>query len=241
MLFCLRFTRDNANAFPSRYMSQVPSLRRFAVHLKISRVFCLVLFSLLTTAVLAQQDFSADLVNNSEKASSGPTKIFASKDKMRLEGQGQAGHTGTLIINFATQTTDVLVPERKMYIESPMGRGPGAQRSFNFFRAADAENACEQWQKLATKPGGTCHKVGSEIVNGRSTVKYQGTSAEGDVTYVWIDPKLRFPVKWQGKDNGGELRNIQEGEQPASLFVVPSDYQKLDMATMGMPRTPPPH
>jgi hypothetical protein len=211
------------------------------MHLKLSRIFCLMLLSLLTTAVVAQQDFSADLVSNPERASSGPAKIYASKDKMRFEGHEQNGHTGTLIINFATQTTDILVPERKMYVESAMGHGPGAQRSFNFFRAADAENACDEWQKMATKPGGTCHKVGSEVVNGRSAIKYQGTSAEGDVTYVWIDPKLRFPVKWQGKNSGGELHNIQEGAQPAGLFAVPSDYQKLDGGSMGMPRTPPPH
>jgi hypothetical protein len=210
------------------------------VHLERSRMFGLVLLSLLTPAVFAQQDFSADLVSNSEKPSSTPAKIYASKDKMRFEGHEQNGHSGTLIINFAAQTTDILVPERKMYIESPLGRGPGAQRSFNFFRATDVENACDEWQKMATKPGGTCHKVGSEVVSGRSTVKYQGTSAEGDVSYVWIDPKLRFPVKWQGKNSGGELHNIQEGAQPASLFVVPDDYQKMELGSMGMPRTPPP-
>ena len=208
---------------------------------RLSQMLYLVLFSLVTTAAFAQQDFSADLVNNGEKASSTPAKIYASKDKMRFEGHEQNGHTGTLIINFAAQTTDILVPDRKMYVESAMGRGPGAQRSFNFFRAADAENACDEWQKMATKPGGTCHKIGPEVVNGRSTVKYQGTSAEGDVTYVWIDPKLRFPVKWQGKNSGGELRNILEEAQPASLFVVPADYQKLDMGNMGMPGTPRPH
>jgi hypothetical protein len=210
------------------------------MHLKLSRIFCLVLLSLLATAAVAQQDFSAEVVNNSEKASSGPAKIYASKDRMRVEAHEQNGRTGTLIIDFATHTTDILMPERKMYIESGMGQGPAGQRSFNFFRAADADNACEEWRKMTTKPGGTCHKVGNEIVNGRSTVKYEGTSADGEVSYVWIDPKLRFPVKWQGKNSGGELRNIQEGAQPASLFVVPSDYQKFDMGAMGMPHTPPP-
>ncbi len=209
------------------------------MHLKFSRMFCLVLFSLMTTAVFAQQEFSAELVNNSEKAPSAPAKIYASKDKMRFEGHEQNGHGGTLIINFAAQTTEILIPERKMYIESTLGHGPGAQRSFNFFRATDVENACDEWQKMVAKPGGSCHKVGNEVLSGRSTVKYQGTSADGDVSYVWIDPKLRFPVKWQGKNGGGELRNIQEGAQPASLFVVPADYQKMDMGNMGMPGTPP--
>lgn len=208
---------------------------------KLNHIFCLALFSLLTTAVLAQQDFSAELVNNSEKNASDLTKIYASKDKMRIEGQGQNGHSGTLIINFAAQTTDILIPERKMYIESTSGQGPGSRRMFNFFRATDVENACDEWQKMATKPGGKCQKLGNEVVNGRSTVKYQGTTAEGDVSYVWIDPKLRFPVKWQGKNSGGELRNIQEGAQPASLFEIPSDYQKMDMGKMGMPGMAGPH
>jgi hypothetical protein len=210
------------------------------VHSKLGRIFCLALFSVLTTAVFAQQDFSAELVNNSEKPSSGQSKIFASKDKMRIEGQGQNGHNSAFIINFGAQTTDVLVPERKMYIESSLGQGPGTRRAFNFFRATDVENACDEWQKMATKPGGKCQKLGSETVNGRSTVKYQGTSADGDVSYVWIDPKLRFPVKWQGKDHGGELRNIQEGAQPASLFEIPADYQKMDLGKMGMPGSTPP-
>ena len=48
----------------------------------------------------------------------------------------------------------------------------------------------------------------------------------------WLDPKLRFPVKWQGKDGSGEMRNIQEGPQPASLFEVPAGYTKMDMGGM---------
>jgi hypothetical protein len=211
------------------------------MHPKFGRVLCLALVSLLASAAFAQQEFSAEVLNNSNQAASATAKIYASKDKVRFEGFQQNGHTGAMIINLAAQTTDILIPERKMYLESTTGRGPGGQRSFNFFRAADAENACDEWKKMAAKPGGSCQKVGSEVVNGRNTVKYQGTSADGDVSTVWIDPKLRFPVKWQGKNSGGELRNIQEGAQPASLFVVPPDYQKMDMGSMGMPGGAHPH
>jgi hypothetical protein len=209
----------------------------------LNRVFWLALLSLLTTGAFAQQDFSADMVNTSDKTAAGTGKIYASKDKMRFEGSQQNGHGGTVIMNFSTQTMDILMPERKMYIENPMGQGPGAQHTLNLFRVGDAENACDEWQKwrkMAGKSGGSCQKAGSDIVNGRSTVKYEGTSAEGDASTVWIDPKLRFPIKWQGKNSGGEMRNIQEGAQPASLFAVPSDYQKFDMGGMGMPRTTPP-
>src|ERR1017187_4794766 len=52
--------------------------------------------------------------------------------------------------------------------------------------------------------GGTCRKVGNDTVNGRSTVKYEGTNANGDSSTFWIDPKLRpFTVSFrseQGRD-----------------------------------------
>jgi hypothetical protein len=96
--------------------------------------------------------------------------------------------------------------------------------------------------KMPNKPtGGSCHKVGNETVNGRSTIKYEGKSDDGGITDVWLDPKLRFPVKWQNNHNTGELRNIQEGSQPASLFAIPADYQKMDMGNMGMPPGAHPH
>ena len=212
------------------------------MHPKLYRMSCLILFSILTTSVFAQQEFSADVLNNSEKAPSTSARVYASKDKLRLEGFTRGtGHTGAMIINFAAQTTDILIPQAKKYIESPMGQGPGALPAFNFFRAADLENACDEWQRVANKPGRSCYKVGNEEVNGRSTVKYQGTSADGDISYVWLDTKLRFPVKWQGKNSGGELRNIQEEAQPAGLFTVPAGYQKMDMVGLGMPGSPPSH
>jgi len=69
-------------------------------------------------------------------------------------------------------------------------------------------------------------------VNGRSTVKYEATNSSGDVSHFWLDPKLRFPVKWEGKSNSGELRNIQEGAQPASLFEIPTGFTKMDIGSM---------
>jgi outer membrane lipoprotein-sorting protein len=65
-------------------------------------------------------------------------------------------------------------------------------------------------------------------------VKYEATNANGDVNHFWLDPKLRFPVKWQTKSSNGELRNIQEGAQPASLFEVPAGFTKMDMGGMMM-------
>jgi hypothetical protein len=201
------------------------------------QLLCLALCSFLSTVVLAQE-FSADVVDLQNQPNPTPGKIYVGKDKMRFEGKEHGGKSAAMIINFATQTTDILVPERQMYIESTQSMSP--QRSFSFFRPTDIENACGDWQKLARKPGGTCHKVGNEVVNGRNAVKYEGTSADGDTGYVWIDPKLKFVVKWQGKSGGRELRKIQEGSQPDSLFAIPAGYQKMDMGNM-MQHPAPPH
>jgi hypothetical protein len=67
--------------------------------------------------------------------------------------------------------------------------------------------------------------VGNETVNGRSAVKDEATNSGGEPSSVRLDPKLRFPVKRQGKSSAGELRNIQEGAQSASLFEIPSPQQ----------------
>jgi hypothetical protein len=64
-------------------------------------------------------------------------------------------------------------------------------------------------------------------------VEYEGVSNKGEKSHIWVDTKLRCVVKTDGGTGGGiELRNIQEGSQPASLFEIPSGYTKFDMGSM---------
>ena len=95
------------------------------MHRKLSRILGIALFSLLATALFAQEEFSAELINDSAKGgSSGPTKIYVSKDKMRFEGHEQNGRTGTMIMNFAAQTTDILMPGKENVHRIPHGTRP---------------------------------------------------------------------------------------------------------------------
>jgi hypothetical protein len=205
------------------------------------RIFLIILFSVLPVALFAQEDFSADIVSHRQgEQEKTPAKIYVTKNKLRVESAGRNGQTAVILIDFATQTTDMLMPAQNMYMEFPAGKGPGAQRFGNFFRPIDVENACGEWQKMATAPGGECHKAGNEIVNGRNTVKYEAKSANGDASTVWIDPKIAFPVKWESKNGGGELQNVQAGSLSSSLFEVPAGYRKMEMpAGMPMPGTQP--
>lgn len=197
----------------------------------ICRSCCAFAVILAATFALAQAEFSAEVVDN-QKGDTPQAKIYFGKDKMRFESAKKDPRGGgAFIVNLATQTSTVLMDQQHMYMEMP-AQMANQRMSYNFFRTGDVENACSDWLAQARNKGGTCHKVGNETVNGRSTVKYEGTNAQGETGAVWLDPKLRFPVKWQGKNNGGELRNIQEGTQPASLFEIPAGYTKFDMGGM---------
>ena len=201
--------------------------------LSILRVtFCAVLLSLLTLSAFAQE-FSADFVSiGKDRSHSGPSKIFVGKDKMRIEtNEGGEFGMGAMIMDFADNKNIILIPGRKMYMESmPQMK---MQEKNMWFRPLDPNNACPQYISLVKKHNPnenvTCRKVGVDTVNGRATIKYAGTSNNGS-GFVWIDPKLRFVVKWlNDKGDGTELDNIKEGSQDASLFEVPSDYHKFEM------------
>ena len=199
----------------------------------IVRISCSLALTLVTAFALAQTEFSADLVDTHKEGSQTQGKIYFAKDKLRFDSQDQRDpkKTGAFIMNLATQTSIVLMPQQHMYMELP-ATTMAERGMYSFFRTGDVENACSDWQKIKHYQHGTCHKVGNETVNGRSTVKYEGTNDSGDASQVWLDPKLRFPVKWQGKEGSGEMRNIQEGSQPASLFEVPAGFTKMDMGAM---------
>jgi hypothetical protein len=175
------------------------------------------------------QDFSADVVyfapakaQASSVASNNPSghtsKLYVSKDKMRLETRGVTGTI--LLVNESEHSVQALFPSQKAY--QPLANPPA-----EYFRVKDAENACPDWTD-ATVQKIDCEKVGHETLNRRDTVKYRNKAAPGDgPTAVWIDPALKFVVKWQSAETGAELRNVSEAQQAADLFVVPAAYNPL--------------
>ena len=204
------------------------------------RSACFVAFLLLASFALAQSEFSADIVDtSSKKADRGPTKVYFGKDKVRFDSPASNDPSGGggVIFSLKDESWVVLMAKQHMYMEMP-AKMMESRGMFHFFRTGDVENACPEWQAMDANKGGTCHKIGHETMNGRDTVKYEGTNSKGEATTVWLDSKVRFPVKWQGKNDSGEMQNIKEGSQPSSLFEVPSDYKKFDMGNMGNMQRP---
>lgn len=185
------------------------------------------LFVILISTISQAQEFSADVVyldaknlnppgSGTASAARPPSKLYFSKDKIRLETNGL---TGTILLADIREHTAVALQPKKKAFE-PLASAPS-----QYFRVESADDACAKWQSLAGRKI-VCEKVGPEVVDGREAVKYQnkGTS-EAATTAVWIDKALKFVIKWQAAGSGAELRNIKEGQQAADLFTVPSDYK----------------
>ena len=194
---------------------------------------CLIFLTLIcvTSPLVFSQDFSAEMFDLRPGRTDG-VKIFVEGSKVRMEPQGKGNKDNQIMIwDTAGQNSYVLVPARHGYMEIGSSM---LQRAINLWRPADVEDACPDWLKVSQHLGpgeksATCRKVGDDTVNGRSAVKYEGSSGDGKKGEVWIDVKVRFLLKVVSPDGGGmELRNIQEGPSDPSLFEVPSGYKKFD-------------
>lgn len=182
------------------------------------------------------QEFSAD-VANMKTANGGISKVYAGKQKIRFEVASANAEMGpsAVVLDEAQNKYIILMAQRHMYMDAPvMMIRPLITR---FWRVGDVNDACPAWKKTAEQAGtnknwGSCIKVGSDTVNGRSAVKYEGVSDKGEKNHIWVDTKLHCVVKMDGGSGGFELRNIQEGSQPSSLFEIPAGYTKFDMGAM---------
>ena len=195
------------------------------------RFSCFLPLLVVASFAWAQTEFSADIVET-QKGEGPQAKVYFGKDKIRFEATKKDPRGGgAFIIDLSTQSSTVLMDQQHMYMQLPQ-QIANQRNAYHFFRTGDVENACADWLAQSWNKGGTCKKVGRDTVNGRSTIQYEGTNAKGESGTIWVDPKLRFPVKWQGKNGSGELQNIKEGTQPASLFEIPAGYSKFDIGSM---------
>lgn len=174
-------------------------------------VFMVTLF--LFPAMAAAFGFSADVVSGDGKeVMSG--KIYISDDKMRTEFSEMIS-----IVRVDKKVVWMLMPEEKMYMETVFQMSPKHQ-------IPKAEASPDEVERVF---------IGKETVNGYATDKYRVTvkgHKEGS-HYVWIstDLGLPLPVKSAALDGSWwqEYRNIKVGSPNASLFEIPSGYQKVDM------------
>jgi outer membrane lipoprotein-sorting protein len=168
--------------------------------------------------------FSADISSKMHGGESTQGKMYFGGSKIRMD-MNAGGHDMQIITDPAKQTSYMIMPQQKMYMEMNTAGMAGRGRTPEV-KPVDPQNPC------ANQPGTTCKKVGAETVNGRSCDKWELTGQHGKKT-LWIDQKLHFPIRTVSDDSTTlEMTNIKEGTQPASLFQVPAGYQKMDMGGM---------
>jgi hypothetical protein len=175
------------------------------------------------------EGFSADF---SQTGSAGQEtmsgRFFLDSEGMRMETTAE-GQPVVSIMRFEENDMIMLMPAMKMYMTMPysmMGESAGSTLVEMF------DGACGQYA--------VSKKLGSESLNERDVEKWrceQSSVGSADAD-VWFDEDLGAPIRVID-DNGErfELSNIEEGDQAASLFQPPADYQPMSMQNM-MPKDP---
>jgi uncharacterized lipoprotein YehR (DUF1307 family) len=162
------------------------------------------------TAPMAKE-YSATMVSKS----AGQTitmQIYMKQDKFRTDSK-MAG-TSTIVRRDLNKVWTIMTAQ-KAYMEMQ--------------GMADA-----QTQSVEDKVKGEVSrkKVGSETINGHPSTKYEVTTKADDKTvqiYQWWATDISFPVKTAAVDGSWsmEYKDIKIGNQPDSLFEIPSGFKKM--------------
>jgi len=173
-----------------------------------------IIFIFFSVGTIFAADFSADMVAKTKDwAFKG--KFFVSGDKSRMESR-----EGITITRIDKKLVWVLMPDQKMYMQTPLG----------------PDSLAGQTEKM---PGEVERKlIGTETIEGKLTDKYRivaNTDKQKSVILLWLIKGLNIPAKTAAEDGSWvfEYKNIKTGAQPASLFEVPADYQLFNMPSLG--------
>ncbi len=171
-------------------------------------------FILLTATLTHAVEFSADTVTTFKGGEETSGKIFYKPDRFRMETK--VFQDMIVITRLDKKVVWNVMPAEKIYMEMPfdLNNRPKVEEKF--------EGEIER------------KEVGRETIDGHPTIKYLITykaDRKEDQVYQWLATDINFPVKTSAVDGSWtqEFRNIKMGSQPASLFELPSGYQKIQM------------
>ena len=121
-------------------------------------LFCAMIFT--ASFALAQTEFSADIVDLQKPGTPTTAKIYFAKDKMRIEPAASGPRSGgAVIVNFATQTSMVLMAQQHMYMEMP---AQSQSQRMCYASAFFQRRRCgERLRRLAED--GTCYRAEAAI------------------------------------------------------------------------------
>lgn len=184
-------------------------------------------------------EFSADIVTTTKDKSTLPTlgKIYVSQGKIRVETNLDGTGVGKIVnfdkkeiwmIFYKVKTAQDWSADTAEFDPTPLIPKP----SFYSTRPFDPESTCRMG--TLSMP---CKVLGTEYINGRDCKKALITDfvGGGPTTRwtMWVDLKLYYPIKVQSNGTTVELKNIQIGPQPDSVFEIPLNFKRT---VFSMPR-----
>jgi hypothetical protein len=187
-------------------------------------------FAVSGTLAPAQQ-FSADIVQGDAGSATLRItgKLNVSNGKVRIETSDVPA--GFFIVRGDADAAYFVRPAQRTFMDARQ-----SSQLIQVFVAVDPDDPCPQWQAMAKIAGAAdhgakwqCERIGPDVLDGRSTIKYRRISPQNQSYLSWIDPRLNFPVRVQIE--GGavfDLMNISEAPQPEGLFEVPVGHRKFD-------------
>lgn len=158
------------------------------------------------------EDFSADVISRSGNETM-QGKMYVSGQNVRMEFP-----QAVTIARMDKKVVWVLMPTEHMYMEQEI--------NLKDMASATTDKSKEIERK----------SLGNDTVNGKTVekfqVKYDYDGKELSI-YEWKDASIVMPVKTAAIDGSWsmEYSNINTGSQDASLFELPSGYQKFSMSS----------
>jgi hypothetical protein len=206
----------------------------------------------LTAAEWRGPPFSAEIF--SARDSTKPsTRIYMGTGKFRLE-MGKPDDRSAIVFDPARGTTLLIGMKDRSYIDAGMFTSliaRGAAPVMRLLRPMNAVDPCTDWNSvidhmsvghdsltLHLRSSDTvhpfiCRHIGAESVNGRPAQKWAVAQGDhGDSGTLWIDDGLHIISKSASPSGEIELRDIEEGPQPAALFEPPPGYRRLGLSEM---------
>jgi hypothetical protein len=188
-------------------------------------------------AAVQAQEFSAIQVSRDTPGHVTKAKVYMSGKKLSSYPEEDNGQFWG-VIDLTQHTFTLINMGQKTYTQRPMSR---QDPWWLYASTLDGGSPCPPAILKQMGPGATCKNVGTETLNGRNSDKWEiSQTMQGQtlLTRIWVDRKLRVWIKTEVMASAAlvastELQGIQEGAQPASLFVIPAGFREIIVPKRG--------
>jgi len=149
-------------------------------------------------------------------------KMWWKGNKMRIEGTFE-GYTGVYMLDMEKQLAYLYVPAQNIAMKM----------NFNKAKGTAGESPTEQSESVLDYNPVT---LGVEVLDGKSCLVIEYSPPTGEVK-MWVWTKYGLPIRTETTTTKGttvtEIKNIDFGSIPDSMFELPAGVQPMEMPFLG--------